>query len=63
MPVPEDLACPIGQRPLERTFDRLLSDLECEQCGPFSDFNAGSSRPGGPGPDRGPGGPGSGPAD
>ena len=38
---PDALACPICQRPLKRTSHRLLSAFECEQCGPFSDFNAG----------------------
>jgi hypothetical protein len=41
---PESLACPICQRPLRRTSDRMLSALECEQCGSFSDFNRGSAR-------------------
>ena len=52
---PNALACPICQRPLKRTSHRLLSAFECEQCGPFSDFYAGSARHGGRGPGRGPG--------
>ena len=59
---PDALACPICQRPLKRTSHRLLSAFECKQCGPFSDFNAASSRQGGRGPDRGPGDSGSEPA-
>ncbi len=51
------VTCPICSRLLKRTSDRLLSAFECEQCGPFSDFNAGGSR--GRGPDRSPGDPGS----
>jgi hypothetical protein len=40
----EPLACPICQRPLRRTGDRLFSALECEQCGPFTDFDGVASR-------------------
>jgi hypothetical protein len=52
---PEPLACPICQRPLRRTADRMLSALECEQCGPFTDFNRASARAlsGEPGPGSG----------
>jgi hypothetical protein len=41
---PEPIACPICHRPLRRTSGHLLSALECEQCGPFSDFTGSSMR-------------------
>ena len=51
----EQLPCPICQRPLKRTADRLLSALECERCGPFTDFSGGSApgTGGAPGPGDG----------
>lgn len=51
----EQLPCPICQRPLRRTADRLLSALECEQCGPFTDFSGGSARGTGGAPGHGDG--------
>jgi hypothetical protein len=41
---PESLACPICHGPLRRTGERLLSALECEHCGPFTDFDGAASR-------------------
>jgi hypothetical protein len=55
----EAIACPICQRPLRRTNGHLLSALECEQCGPFSDFTGGSTRSRGTGSNQGRGGSGS----
>jgi hypothetical protein len=58
---PESLACPICQRPLRRINVSMLSALECEQCGPFSDFEGSSARSRGTGSVPGTGGPGSDP--
>ena len=55
---PETITCPICQRPLRRTHGHLLAALECEQCGPFSDFDGSLARRRG-GSDKGFGGPGS----
>jgi hypothetical protein len=41
---PEPIACPICQRPLRATSGHPLSALECEQCGPFSDFTGSAAR-------------------
>lgn len=57
----EALACPICRRPLRRTSHRLLTALECEQCGPFSDFEHGSTRAFAPNRELGPDDPGSDP--
>ena len=58
---PESLACPICRRPLRRTNGSMLSALECDRCGPFSDFEGSSVRARGIGSVRGPGHPGSDP--
>jgi len=60
-PSPEPLACPICRRPLRRTSKRLLSALECDQCGPFSDFTDISPHGRTPGSGHGPDDPESGP--
>jgi hypothetical protein len=58
---PESLAGPICRLPLRRTNSSMLSALECDRCGPFSDFEGSSARARGTGSVRGPGEPGSDP--
>jgi hypothetical protein len=58
---PESLACPICRRPLRRTHGFMLTALECERCGPFSDFDGSSVRARGTGSVRTPGDSGSDP--